>query len=418
MAKNAVIDWLQNQDLVAAKAYWQKTLCGFTAPTSLGVEHVHSEMKATYARHALIFSTEQTQDLQTFVKQQQLTLNTLLQGVWALLLSRYSGESDIVFGTTVSGRPAELSGVEFMVGLFINSLPVRVQVSPETSAVTWLKTLFEQNQELRRYEYTPLVDIQGWSDVPRGTALFDSLLVFENYPIDAALTGANAGGVQHAGLVIENIATMDYTSYPLTVSAFPSNQFKLEITYDCQRFDDSAIARMLGHLEQLITAIVKQPDSRLCDLSLLTAAEYQQLIVTNNSTAMDYLSFPRSSVGMNPAPLQRCETQSFLHQLFEQQVIKTPDAIALVFGNQQLSYDALNQRANQVAHYLLTLGIRPDDSVAVCMERSVDMIVGVLGILKAGGAYLPLDPNYPAERLTYMLNDAAPVALLTQKAIG
>ncbi|MDD1617506.1 MAG: AMP-binding protein, partial [Methylococcaceae bacterium] len=121
---------------------------------------------------------------------------------------------------------------------------------------------------------------------------------------------------------------------------------------------------------------------------------------------------------MNPAPLQRCETQSFLHQLFEQQVIKTPDAIALVFGNQQLSYDALNQRANQVAHYLLTLGIRPDDSVAVCMERSVDMIVGVLGILKAGGAYLPLDPNYPAERLTYMLNDAAPVALLTQKAIG
>ncbi len=402
------ISWLQSQDLLAAKAYWQKTLSGFTAPTPLSITRSsHTDETAQYAKHALIFSTEQTQDLQAFVKQQQLTLNTLLQGVWALLLSRYSGEQDIVFGTTVSGRPAELSGVEFMVGLFINSLPVRVQVAPETSAVTWLKNLFEQNQELRRYEYTPLVDIQGWSDVPRGTALFDSLLVFENYPIDTALTGTNASGVQHAGLVIEQIATMDYTSYPLTVSAFPSDQFKLEITYDCQRFDHAAIVRMLGHLQQLLNNIVKQPNSRLSDLSLLTAAEYQQIIVDNNQ------SFPRSSVGMNPTPLQRCETQSGIHQLFEQQVEKTPDAIALMFGKQQLSYTQLNQRANQVAHYLLTLGIRPDDSVAVCMERSVDMIVAVLGILKAGGAYLPLDPHYPAARLSYMLNDALPVALLT-----
>jgi amino acid adenylation domain-containing protein/non-ribosomal peptide synthase protein (TIGR01720 family) len=395
------IAWLQGQDLAAAKAYWQKTLSGFTAPTSLGISlesKPRFELQAAYARHALIFSTEQTQVLQDFVKQQQLTLNTLVQGVWVLLLSRYSGEQDIVFGTTVSGRPAELSGVEFMVGLFINSLPVRVQVAPETHAVTWLKELFEQNQELRHYEYTPLVDIQGWSDVPRGTALFDSLLVFENYPIDAALTGTN-GGVQHAGLVIENIATMDYTSYPLTVSAFPSDQFKLEITYDCQRFDDTAITRMLGHLQQLITAIVTQPNSRLYELSLLTASEYQQLVVANNATAMDYVG----------------QVEGGMHHLFEQQVTKNPDAIALVFGTQSLSYEALNQRANQVAHYLLTLGIRPDNSVAVCMERSVEMIVAVLGILKAGGAYLPLDPNYPADRLAYMLNDAAPVVLLTNR---
>jgi len=393
------IDWLQKQDFLAAKNYWQTQLSGFTAPTSLGVDRYNNEILDAYAEHELIFSIEQTQQLQDFVKQQHITLNTLVQGVWALLLSRYSGEQDILFGTTVSGRPAELSGVEFMVGLFINSLPMRVQIPTEIDVATWLKTLFEQNLELRRYEYTPLVQIQGWSDIPRGLPLFESLLVFENYPIDAALAGANSGSLQRGELVVENITTQDYTSYPLTISAFPSTQFKLAITYDVQRFDSVSILRMLGHLQTLMNVIVQQPTAKLCELPLLTIAEQQQLVAWNAAATADY-ALPAG-----------------IHQLFEQQVEKTPNALAIVFGNESLDYATLNQQANQVAHYLLSLGVHADDRVAICMERSINMIVAVLGILKAGGAYLPLDPNYPSERLAYMLNDAAPVALLTQSSL-
>ena len=390
------IAWLQQQDLAAAQTYWQNQLSGFTAPTALAIDRYKPDTQAGYGRQTLLFSAEQSQDLQDFVKQQHITLNTLMQGVWALLLSRYSGEQDVVFGTTVSGRPAELSGVEFMVGLFINSLPMRVQLPADTDVITWLKNLFEQNLESRRYEYTPLVQIQGWSSVPRGLPLFESLLVFENYPIDAALTGTN---LQRGELVIENISTQDYTSYPLTVSAFPDTQFKLEISYDLQRFDANAIERLLGHLQNLMNAMVKQPNAKLFELPLLTSAEQQQLAAWNAATAVHY------------------DLPAGIHQLFEQQVEKTPNAIALVFGDERLDYETLNRHANQLAHYLLSLGVRPDDRVAICMERSIEMVIAVLGILKAGGAYLPLDPNYPVERLAYMLNDAAPVALLTQSRL-
>lgn len=183
------IAWLQQQDLAAAETFWRKVLAGVRTPTPLGVDKVvtnNPEEMIKYDDQQIHLSTTATTALTSFARQHQLTVNTVVQGTWAILLSRYSGLEDVVFGTTVSGRPATLAGVESMVGLFINTLPVRVQVSPQADVLSILKQLQAHLLEMRSFEYSPLVQVQGWSEVPRGVPLFDSLVVFENYLVDAS----------------------------------------------------------------------------------------------------------------------------------------------------------------------------------------------------------------------------------------
>jgi amino acid adenylation domain-containing protein/thioester reductase-like protein len=387
------IKWLQQQDLQKAETFWRQTLSGFSAPTNLRISESLSSKYNQSRNHAtqeIKLSASQTAAMRSLVRQYQITLNTLVQGAWAWLLSYYSGETDVVFGVTVSGRPVTLADAESMVGLFINTLPLRIQVSSNTSALALLKQIQAQQSEISQYEYSPLVQVQGWSEVPRGMSLFDSILVFENYPVDTAKR-------QIDNLEILNVVADERTNYPLTVTAIPSQELSLEIAYDRERFDDDAITRMLGHLGNLLTGMVTNPQQRLSDLPLLTEAEKQTLLVEWNNTEID------------------CSQDQCIHQLFEAQVEKTPDAIAVVFQEQSLTYRELNQRANQLAHYLQKLGVGPEVLVGICVERSLEMIVGLLGILKAGGAYLPLDPVYPQERLAYMLADAQVSVLLTQE---
>lgn len=388
------VAWLQTQDMEAAETYWKKTLAGFTAPTPLFADKAgnhslpHDNGDKNTAGRSL--SVEKTKMLQDFVKHHQLTLNTLMQAAWILLLSRYSGEYDIVFGATVSGRPAELCRVETMIGLFINTLPIRVQVLNNSMTIDWLKSLFTQNQEIRRYEYTPLTQIQAWSDIKRGLPLFESLLVFENYPIDQALTQ------KFNALNITDISVIDQTNYPLTVSVFPGSELRLEIAYNLNRFDDGVVLRMLEHLENTLLAFVDYPFVQLGELPMLSSAENQQMLIDWNDTQVDY---PKAH---------------FIHQLFEKQVEETPDALAVVFDNRTLSYAELNAKANQLAHYLLHKAVKPDTLVGICMERSLEMVIGLLGILKAGCAYLPLDPAYPQQRLDFMISDSNMPIVLAQ----
>ncbi|WP_460207482.1 amino acid adenylation domain-containing protein [Scytonema sp. NUACC21] len=390
------IAWLQQQDLTQAEAFWRHTLKGFTAPTPLGIDRAldsTSSLEEPHSEQLLQLSIAVTSELQSFARQHQLTLNTLIQGAWALLLSRYSSQEDVVFGATFSGRPAALAEVESMVGLFINTLPVRVMVSPTTELLSWLGQLQAQLLELRSYEYSPLVQVQGWSDVPRGLPLFESIVVFENYPVDASLR--EEGG----SLEIRNVGAVEQTNYPLTLAAAPGKQLSLHLSYDCRRFDATTITRMLGHLETLLCGIVTNPEQRLSDLPILTPAERLTLLEEWNCTEVDY-------------PKDLC-----IHQLFEATVQRTPDAVAIVFEDQILSYCELNRRANQLAHYLRCQGVGPDVLVGICVERSVEMVVGLLGILKAGGAYVPLDPAYPKERLAFMLEDSQVSVLLTQQQL-
>lgn len=397
------IAWLQQQDLSQAEAFWREKLKGFAAPTRLWVDQNPGQLpnqEASYEQQKIKLSVATTTALKSLAQQQHLTPNILIQGAWALLLSCYSGELDIVFGAAVSGRPYTLMNVESMVGNFINTLPVRVQVNSEEFLLPWLKQIQAQQLESQQYEYSPLVEVQGWSEVPRGVPLFETLLVFENYPLDLSLQG------QIENLQIRSVDGFQKTNYPLELTVEVGAEFCLSLAYSCHRFDTATVTRMLGHLQNLLQSIVANPDQRLEELSLLTAAEQHQLLVEWSEEDR------KKEVENTVAGLDLC-----IHQLFEAQVERTPNAIALVFEDKQLSYHELNARANQLAHYLQSVGVEPEVLVGICVERSLEMVVGLLGILKAGGAYLPLDPTYPAQRLAFMVEDAQISVLLTQEKL-
>lgn len=269
------VTWLLRQDMSKAESFWRRVLNGFTAPTPLPVDSARASLwdeKVGYGEQETHVSHEATAALKAIASAHRLTLNTFAQGAWAMLLGCYGGGQDVLFGTVISGRPEALEGVETMVGLFLNTLPVRVRISPESSVLSWLKQLQEQNLELRQYEYSPLMDIQGWSEVARGKPLFDSLLVFENYPIGDSLQQGNGS------LVVDIIDLFERANYPLTLFATPEDRLSLEIVYDYRRFDASAIKRMLEQLRTLLEAIAANPDRRLSDFSVLTQAERQQVI--------------------------------------------------------------------------------------------------------------------------------------------
>lgn len=390
------IAWLQQQDLAKAEAFWRQTLKGFAAPTSLPIDHspgaaTLGQMEA-YEQQQIVLPREMTQALQTLARQQQVTFSTLVHGIWGLLLSRYSGEDEVLFGATVSGRPADLPGVETMVGMFINTLPMCVQVRAQDAFASWLKQIQAHQLERLQYEYSPLVKVQQWSAVPQRQPLFENILVFENYPVEETLFQC----VRE--VEIRDIRMLERTNYPLTLEAIPGPELTLRMIYNSRRFEASAIMRLLGHLQVLLENIVADPSQRLSALSILTPAERGQMLVDWNATRKKY-------------SVEQC-----FHQLFEAQVERAPEAIALVFEDQQLTYRELNRRANQLAHYLKKLGVGPEMMVGVCLERSPEMLIALLGILKAGGAYVPLDPGYPAERIAYVLADAQVPMLLTQRS--
>lgn len=378
------IVWLKRQDLKQSESYWRSRLAGFTAPTPLVVAQIDkSGLTSTpeFTEIEIYLPATSTLALQNFARQQGLTLNTLVQGAWAVLLSRYSGEDEVVFGTTVSGRPPDLPGSERMLGLFINTLPVRLAVPPEEKLLPWLKNVQAQQAEMRQYEYTPLAHIQGWSDVGRGVSLFDSILVFENFP----LSGLGRDGT--GGLEIEAGVSASHTNFPLTVVAAPGPQLSIKISYNRQLFDQDTIRRMLTHLQVILDGMAANPNIMLSHLPLLSAGERTQLLDEWN-------------VRQKRFPETRC-----IHEWVEAQVERTPQASAVTFEGHSLSYAELNQRANALAFYLRSLGVGPESLVGIFMERNLDLIVAILGILKAGAAYVPLDPAYPVERLAFLVED-------------
>ncbi|MBW4617798.1 MAG: amino acid adenylation domain-containing protein [Cyanosarcina radialis HA8281-LM2] len=395
------IAWLQQQDLSKAEAFWREKLKGFTAPIRLWVDkhrRSRSYQVGSYAQQQIYLSSATTAALNSLAKQQHFTPNILMQGVWAILLSRYSRESDVVFGTVVSGRPYTLKNVDSMVGNFINTLPARIQVEPEAFLLSWLQQLQQQQLEAQHYEYSPLSEVQKWSDIPQGVSLFENIFVFENYPSDFSLQQ------RVANLEIERAEGFDRTNYPLELTVEVGAEYSVTLAYDRERFDSDAIERMLGHFQTLLESIISNPQQRLQDLSILTDAERQQLLEVRSQK-----SGVRSRGTMHCAPKEGC-----IHQLFEEQVEKTPNAIAVIFGEQKLTYQELDRKANHLACYLQQLGVKPEVLVGICVERSLDMVVGILGILKAGGAYVPLDPTYPQERLAFMLADSQAPVLVTQ----
>nr|QEO74617.1 condensation domain-containing protein [uncultured bacterium] len=390
------IGWLQRQDLNAAEAYWRRRLQGFTSPTPFGIpENLHQNGKNNFVETTCSIDEQTSRGLEALARYQQVTLNTLIQGAWALLMWRYSGEADVLFGVTVSGRPADLEGVEQMVGLFINTLPVRVQIDGHTQVGPWLKQLQVEQTEMRQYEYSPLVEVQGWSEVERGIPLFESILVFESFPNLSSPATVDAD----ASVTMPSVERFQTTNYPITARVRVDHKWSIGIVYDAHRFQGAAIDRMAHHLGNILEQMARDPRQQLSQISLMTEAEQQQLLVDYNQTAVEL-------------PRHEC-----VHHLFEAQAAETPAATALIFQGQTLSYGELNRKANQLARHLRSAGVGPEVLVGIMMQRSLDMVVAMLAVLKAGGAYLPLDPEYPADRLAFMVKDSAAQVLLTEKQL-
>ncbi|HKF97326.1 MAG TPA: amino acid adenylation domain-containing protein, partial [Steroidobacteraceae bacterium] len=390
------IEWLRKLDHDSVKPYWESALAGFRAPTPLVVARDREAEHVTgpdLGAHEVRLSHALTTTLRARARDAFVTLNTLLQGAWALLLHRYGGESDIVFGATRACRRSTVSGADEMVGLFINTLPMRVRIEPDAELVPWLQELRSRQIALREYEHTPLVKLQGWSAVPRGTPLFESLVVFENRTLDAQLRALGGAWSER------HFEYFGQTNYPLTVIAYGDEELLLRLEYSRRRFADDVVARMLGHLQVLLGGMATQPRVRLKDLPLLSEGEGREAISGWNAG----VSYAKGVC---------------LHERFERQVERTPEAVALVYEGQQLSYAELNRRANRLAHRLRELGVRSDQLVGLRTERSLEMVIGLVGILKSGGAYLPLDPAYPKERVGFMLEDSRVAVVVTQRTLA
>jgi amino acid adenylation domain-containing protein len=384
------ISWLQAQDLGKAEAYWRNRLAGFCSPTDLRIHNLRSETEVgQYHEHIHTISVELTATLRDFTQKYRVTLNTLVQAAWAVLLARYSGEDNVLFGSVVSGRSAMLPGVEIMLGLFINTIPVRVNVPPDATIAAWLESVQAEQIAAREFEHAPLVEVQGWSEVPRGTPLFETVLAMENYPIAAPVENGLASDIRH----------FQRTNYPLTVGVLPQAEMQVIFLYN-HRFDAETIVRMAGHFERLLEDIAADPQRRVSELSLLSRAEEHQLLVEWNRTATPY---PR---------------HAGLAELFEQQVRATPAAPAALFDGKTCSYLELDCRANWLAHALRARGVGRGTVVGVCLEPSLAMLAAVLAILKADAAYLPLDPGYPPERLAFMLDDLGCRLVLTHNHLA
>lgn len=395
------IQWSQQQEWSNAKGFWGDYLHGFKPPPDLRIgdrEFLQNSPDRNRRRASLsrTLSEDLTAALALFAAQNKITLNTMVQASWALLLSRYYGSQDVVFGVTRACRHATIPESESRLGLFINTLPLRVEVDPQRPLLELLKELRQQQITFRDYEHTPLTRIQEWSEAPRGKSLFETVLVFENYELNDLITRVKQLGGRWQGRHFE---LLEQTQYPLTLAAYSGSRLLLKLEYDERRFDVAAIEAMLGHLATLLEGMATNVNCRVGELPMLSEAERRQLLFDWNRTSENH------------------HPQECLHPLFAEQVKRRPEAPAVLFQDEQLSFAELDTRSTQLADYLEKHGVGPEVLVAICVERSLEMVVGMLSIIKAGGAYLPLDPAYPVDRLSFMLQDSGASVVLTQESL-
>ena len=377
------VAWLAEQDQDAARAHWHAALGDFDSPTPLPADHP-AEHGTSSERLSVELTDDESERLYEFAREHRVTPSAIVQGAWALLLARSSGRRDVCFGATVSGRPAELPGVDGITGIFINTLPVRVRVDGATPVADWLRALQDAQVESRRFEHVPLTEIQGWSAVERGTNLFDSVVVFENYPADVA-----------EGMGLRELSAVETTSFPLSATVYPRERLGLLLGYEPAMFERATVERLGERLRRLLVGLVADGDRPVADVPWLDEDEIRRVLLDWNGTAVG-------------------EPTTTLPELFAAQAARTPDAVALTCDGEHLTYRELDERANRLAHHLIGLGAGPERIVALRFPRSLDQVVAVLGVLKSGAAYLPLDAAYPAERIAATIADARPVATLSE----
>jgi len=379
------IAWLQQQDANVLRNYWQHELEGFDEITPIPYLKPHGshDSVATVADVFSSLSHDESAELQNVARQHQLTVNTIVQGAWALLLGRLSQVDDILFGVTVAGRPLELEGIQETMGLFINTIPLRVSApSPQTSVLDWLHGLLAKNLEMRQYEHLPLVEIQSLGEQSQGRSLFDSLFVFENAPIDASITEK----IHDLHVSIKGNRT--HTNYPLTVVVVPGEQLMLQLSYDARKFDDSEVERLLSGFRQILLHIIDRPDAPYHELDVLPVNEMETQRAHCRGQSVAY-PFERGYI-----------------DLFREQVRQHSRQVAVRHQGDTLTYGQLEDTSNRIAQALRQAGVKKDNVVALHAERGLALPSMILGTFKAGGAYLALDTRLPDQRIANMLTSS------------
>ncbi|VVE25316.1 non-ribosomal peptide synthetase [Pandoraea anhela] len=389
------IAWLDAHAPRDGESFWRERLAAFTSPTQLHETVLRtSAPQQGHGERTFRVEAASAQAWQRAARARRLTVNTLMQGAWTLLLQRYTGKRDVCFGVTVSGRPAELPGAERMMGLFINTLPVLQGPTPSDGLDDWLHRLQEDNLALREAESTPLYDIQRWVGWP-GQALFDSLIVFENYPVDRALRAQGAQALRFGDIV--NVET---THYPLTIGIASGETIDVRMSYDRRCFDDAAVERLWTQLHDLL--------SQLCAAQPSTPLRVADVVLHDSDLAWPTQRGPRRTF----------DVTTTVDRTIAAFARTQPEAIAVTDGERSLTYAELEAQANRVAHALLRRGVTGEDRVGIALSRRVELIVAILGVMKAGAAYVPLDPAYPDERLAYVVEDAGIDVVVTDAALG
>ncbi|MBE0339741.1 amino acid adenylation domain-containing protein [Paenibacillus sp. 23TSA30-6] len=392
---SSFIQWLERQDKEEAAAYWQRYLLEVENETVVPGYTQSFDSSYRAEQFTSIWEERLTQGLERIAKQYRVTVSTVFQTLWGILLQTYNNSNDVIMGSVVSGRPDEVPGIENMVGLFINTIPVRIISSPEQRFSDLLASVQVSMMESNRYSYLSLADIQSHTSLKQN--LIRHIVVFENYPISEDLMSLEE---ESKAIRITEVEEIEQTNYDLNVVVVPGHKLEIKFSYNELTYDQNMIQLIASHLSQAMEQVLLNPDIRVKDLEFLTTEERRRLLFDFNDTRTLY-----------PA-------EQTIHHCFEEQAEKTPEAVAIVFENRELTYRELNIKANQLASKLRKLGVQPDTIVAILTERSPEMIIGVLGILKAGAAYLPIDPSYPQDRITFMLQDSRSNILLTLSGRG
>ncbi|MEQ2026735.1 amino acid adenylation domain-containing protein [Xenorhabdus szentirmaii] len=383
-AFKSFIRW-QQQSRKACQDYWHGQLAGVTSATPLPAAHPIRVASQQKQRHAFRLSTELSRQLAETGRDYRLTLNTLVQGAWALLLQRYSRQDECLFGMTVSGRQADLAGIDKMVGLLISTLPIHITSQANQTVADWLSAIQQQLREHERFSAVSLAELKSTCGLPA----LDTLLVFENYP--------QSSGMQDRLFEFEQAT--ESTNYPLALITAFSDRLHGELVYDSGLYDESAIVRLAGHFTGILTRLMTNMAGMLSDIALLDEQEKQQLLTRWQGPELPVFT-------------------GNVYSLFARQVQRTPQQIAVIDGPSQISYAELEQRIDHICRGLHHDQISAGDRVALYLPRSTDYVAAMLAVSKMGACYVPVDTSYPAERVAYLLSDSQSRLVLTHQSLA
>ena len=388
------VSWLSAQDWTRSESFWRDALAGFMAPTPLPVPFPPDAAAAdpgAAGSSVLTIDRETTHQLHLLAEQHGFSLGNLVQGAWALLLSRYSGEADVVFGVTRTTRRASVAGAEDIIGLLINTVPLRVRADGDEPLMTWLEGVRDRWRGLRDHEHTPLRSIQAWSELPPGAPLFDTLVVYEQYLLDDVLRSTGPEWKDRSFRVHEK------TNYALTMAAYGGAVLTLKLGFDPRKVTAAQARRLLGHMQVLLSGMPVHGDRPIGDLALLSPEEQQ---------AEDRWNETSSPLGI----------RATVAELICQAAARAPEQPAVVSGPVTLSWGELTTRASRIARALQAQGVGPDVLVGLCLARSADLIAGMLGILWSGGAFVPLLPGDPVARLKQQIGESGLRLVVTDQS--